>query len=82
MERDTILMQKKIKYIAIAGLELIDTVKFYNRQSEGLGYEFTAEIKRTLGRILHYPKAWNPLSKCVFEGSNDLSIYYVYCIVW
>lgn len=52
----------EIKFLAIAELELIDTVKFYNQQSEGLGYEFAAEIKRTLGRILHYPKAWNPLS--------------------
>jgi len=52
----------EIKFLAIAELELIDAVKFYNQQSEGLGYEFAAEIKRTLGRILHYPKDWNPFS--------------------
>jgi hypothetical protein len=31
--------------------------------SEGLGYEFAAEVKRAMERILQYPKAWAPLSK-------------------
>ncbi|GEM_PF-896211 len=36
---------------------------YYNLQSEGLGLEFAAEVKRALGRILQYPDAWTPLSK-------------------
>ncbi len=28
----------------------------------GLGYEFAAEVKQTLARILQFPDAWHPLS--------------------
>lgn len=53
----------EIKFLEIAEIELQDSIKYYNEQSAGLGYEFAAEIKRTLIRIVHYPKAWNPLSE-------------------
>lgn len=32
-------------------------------QSEGLGYEFAAEIKKTIERIIQYPEAWAKLSE-------------------
>ncbi len=32
-------------------------------QSEGLGYEFAAEVKKTIERIIQYPEAWTKLSK-------------------
>ena len=34
----------------------------YNEQSGGLGYEFAAEVKRTMARILQFPDAWASLS--------------------
>ncbi len=29
----------------------MDTILYYNMQSEGLGFEFAAEVKRTIGRM-------------------------------
>ncbi|MFC1672102.1 type II toxin-antitoxin system RelE/ParE family toxin [Planctomycetota bacterium] len=46
-----------------AKVELAEAVAYYNLQSEGLGYEFAAEVKRTIGRIVEYPNAWSPLSR-------------------
>ena len=53
----------KIEFLPPARAELTDAISYYNTQSEGLGYEFAAEIKRTLGRIAQYPGAWFKLSK-------------------
>jgi hypothetical protein len=53
----------KIEFLPPARAELTDAISYYNIQSEGLGYEFAAEIKRTLERILQYPDAW-------FRGQN------------
>ncbi len=52
-----------IKFLAPAEDELLQAVAYYNTQSEGLGYEFAAEVKRTIERIILYPEAWFPLSK-------------------
>lgn len=53
----------KIELLAAAESELEEAIEYYNQQSEGLGLEFAAEVKRTLERILQYPEAWAPLSK-------------------
>ncbi len=52
-----------IEFIAPAQEEFKEAVKYYNNQSEGLGFEFALESKRTLNRIIRYPDAWHPLSK-------------------
>ncbi len=52
----------KAEILAAAEADLSDAVSYYNEQSEGLGYEFAAEIKQTLGRILQFPDAWQSLS--------------------
>ena len=52
-----------VEFLQPAEAELIDTVAYYNLQSEGLGYEFAAEVKRTLERIIRFPEAWPVLSK-------------------
>lgn len=52
-----------IKFLAPAEDELFEAVAYYNTQSEGLGYEFASEVKRTIERIIQYPEAWFPLSK-------------------
>jgi plasmid stabilization system protein ParE len=52
----------KIEILAATETELTDAVSYYNEQSEGLGYEFAAEIKQTITRIIQYPDAWTQLS--------------------
>ncbi len=53
----------EIVFLAPAEAEFLDAISFYNMQSEGLGYEFAAEVKRTIERIIQYPEAWFKLSK-------------------
>ena len=52
----------KVEFLLPAELELTEAVAYYNLQSEGLGFEFAAEVNRALRRILQYPDAWAPLS--------------------
>lgn len=52
-----------VDFLQPAQAELVDAVAYYNLQSEGLGYEFAVEVKRTLGRIMQYPDAWSALSE-------------------
>ena len=51
-----------IRFLSSAEIEFEDAINYYNTQSEGLGFEFAAEVKRTIERILQYPKAWSPIS--------------------
>ncbi len=53
----------KIRFFAPAEAEFFDAISFYNTQSEGLGYEFAAEVNRTIQRIIQYPEAWTKLSE-------------------
>lgn len=53
----------KIEFLEPAKIEFMEAVLYYNDQSEGLGYEFAAEVKRTIERIVQYPEAWLQLSK-------------------
>jgi len=41
----------QIRFVRVAEKEFKEAVVWYNLQSEGLGYEFAAEIKQTLNRI-------------------------------
>ena len=47
-----------IRIISCAEQELVDAVDHYNEQCSGLGFEFAAEVKNTLSRIVSFPKAW------------------------
>ena len=47
----------EIVFLAPAEAEFIDAISYYNMQSEGLGYEFAAEVTRTIERIIQYPEA-------------------------
>lgn len=53
----------EIIFLASAEDEFADAIYYYNTQSEGLGFEFAAEVKRTIERIIQYPEAWTKLSK-------------------
>ncbi len=52
----------KIIFLDPAIEEFKAAVDYYNLQSEGLGFEFALEVKRTLKRISQYPLAWHILS--------------------
>ena len=52
----------KVRILSCAEQELAEAVDYYNDQCPGLGFEFAAEIKSTLNRILSFPEAWPPFS--------------------
>jgi hypothetical protein len=52
----------EIIFLSPARDELNEAIAYYSGQSEGLGYEFAAEVKKTLERIVQYPNAWFKLS--------------------
>ncbi len=52
-----------LDFLDPAEAEFAETIAYYNLQSAGLGFEFAVEVKRTIGRIIQYPKAWTSLSK-------------------
>jgi len=53
----------RVDFLEPAKAELAEAVAFYNAESEGLGFEFAAEVKRTIERIVQFPEAWAPLSE-------------------
>jgi hypothetical protein len=50
----------KIEFLDPAKKELLEAIAYYNEQSEGLGYRFAAEVRKTLSRIVQHPNAWTP----------------------
>jgi len=52
----------KVEVLEPAEAEFREAVEYYNQQAEGLGYEFAAEVRRTLSRIVRFPHAWPALS--------------------
>lgn len=54
--------KRAVKFFPAAEEELRDAVFYYNNQCAGLGFEFAAEIRRTIARILYSPAAWTKLS--------------------
>ncbi len=53
----------KIEFLDTAKKELEEAVAYYNQESEGLGYRFAYEVRRTISRIVQYPNAWMCISK-------------------
>ena len=52
-----------VQFLEPARLEFIEALDYYNDQKEGLGLEFSNEIRATIARIIQYPEAWTPISK-------------------
>jgi len=48
----------KILVLSCAEEEFAEAVDYYNEQRPGLGFEFAAEVQRTLIRIQRFPEAW------------------------
>jgi len=53
----------RIEFLDPAKKEFAEAVAYYNQESEGLGYRFAVEVRKTLSRIVQYPHAWRPISK-------------------
>jgi len=53
----------EVRILAPAEAEPLDAIAYYNSESEFLGYEFAAEVRRTIARIIEHPNAWAPISK-------------------
>ena len=53
----------RVEFLDPAKRELREAVAYYNEQSEGLGYRFAAEVRRTVSRIVQHPQAWTPISE-------------------
>lgn len=53
----------KVEFLDPAKRELVEAIAYYNGESEGLGYRFAIEVRRTLSRITQHPQAWPAISK-------------------
>jgi plasmid stabilization system protein ParE len=49
----------KVIFNELAKIELEDAVEFYELEYLGLGIRFKEEIKKSVKRIVEYPKAWS-----------------------
>lgn len=52
----------RVLFLQVAERELVEAVAYYNNEFSGLGFEFAAEVKKALARILAQPDAWQALS--------------------
>lgn len=52
----------RVEFLDTAEAEFQEAIDFYNRQSEGLGFELALEVKDTIERIVLFPQAWTALS--------------------
>jgi plasmid stabilization system protein ParE len=52
-----------VEFLDPARTDLIEAVEYYNDQKEGLGFEFSEEIRTTIERIIQYTEAWPLISK-------------------
>jgi hypothetical protein len=53
----------KVTFLSIAETEFVEAINYYNERSQGLGYEFAAEVKAVIQRIVQYPEAWPVVTK-------------------
>ena len=44
-----------VKFLEPAQAELTEAVNYYSAHTEGLGFEFSDEVKATILRIIEYP---------------------------
>lgn len=72
----------KVKLLSVAEQELNEAFDYYNDQCQGLGYEFAAEIRSTIERIVNFPKAWtkiSPRARRCFTNKFPFGVLYQIC---
>ena len=52
-----------VKFLTPARAEFQEAIAFYNDQKPGLGFEFAAEVKKAVQRIIQHPEAWALISR-------------------
>ena len=52
-----------VQFLEPAQAEFTEAVSYYNAQTEGLGFEFSEEVRAAIVRIIEYPEAWSLVSK-------------------
>ena len=52
-----------VQFLEPAQAEFTEAVDYYDGQTEGLGLEFSDEVKATILRIIEHPEARSPISK-------------------
>lgn len=72
----------KIHILSCAEQELAAAVDHYNGQRPGLGFEFAAEVQRTLDRIAHHPEAWPLFSRRSRRCLTDRFPYGILYRIW
>lgn len=55
----------KVIFLKVAESELDDAIEYYESEQSGLGTRFRKEVLLSLGRIVEYPSAYQPLSSRV-----------------
>jgi plasmid stabilization system protein ParE len=53
----------KLKLLKAAQTDVANAIAYYNAQELGLGADFASEVRKTIERILQYPKACSQVSK-------------------
>ena len=53
----------KLKLLTAAKADVASAIGYYNAQEPGLGADFAREVRKTIERILQYPRAWAAVSK-------------------
>jgi toxin ParE2 len=53
----------KLKLLKAAQTDAANAIAYYNAEEPGLGADLATEVRKTLERILQYPKAWAQVSK-------------------
>lgn len=51
-----------LRILSVAEAELHEAIAYYNEQRPGLGFEFAAEVRTALTRIMDFPDAWPKFS--------------------
>jgi hypothetical protein len=49
------------RFLPPAATEIKEAAKYYEGKVPGLGFEFIAEVRAAIRRILEHPQAWCPL---------------------
>lgn len=62
----------KVRFLSPAGIELDETIRYYDHQLQGLGFRFFQEVEAAIDRIKLMPEAWTKIGertrRCLIKG--------------